>query len=160
MEHPSSEKMIDLGNRFVDIHNLSNLSSDNLDFHQSLVKTVDECGTVACHGGWGHVLFKQENISEHPNYAPFEHGAAAIARFLGFSDKCLGFDSYDNFAKWARLNPELWGNIAGGSMFHTDGHRAFGYSFPDDCTLENIGQHYIAVGERLKTLEDTNDETS
>lgn len=126
-------KFIEMGLKFKVVHRIQNLTSENLDFCEGYL-TETPCGTVACHGGWGCVLF---DIT-----GDYEAGGNAIAKFLGFYDM-------EQFQDWAADNPEFWGNDYGEDMFYANGYQAFGFEEFDEVTVDDIGDHHIAVGKRL-----------
>jgi len=135
-------KFIEMGHLFQKIHEEKRLTSDNLVFTEAEIAQAD-CGTVACHGGWGAVIFGLDPGSD------FKEGADAIAEFLGF-------DYYDDFEQWATSNPHYWGNKFGFFMFCCDGYWAFGFEHYYDITVNDIGKHYIGVGERINEAQEKN----
>jgi hypothetical protein len=62
---------------------------------------VYECGSAMCHGGWYAII-------RGANY--YLTGAGLLAQDLGFAYS-RGLED------WAALNPKIWGNKNGGSMF-------------------------------------------
>lgn len=134
----------ELANNFIrvgkDFELLAQKESNELDFGKSYVE-IDSCGTVACHGGWGVVLYAPSN-----EVLDYEEGA-------GFIENQLGFDIRNglNLEIFAEDNPEWWGNDLGRYMFGGVGYEAFGFEWADrdECTLESIGNHYIEVGNRI-----------
>ena len=109
------------------------------------------CGTAACHAGWFELYDRSGNVADmgfqansmdtdDVDYFEFERGAEKISDFLGIEDP-------DQLEKWARENPDKWGNHNGDCIFSED--CAFGVG-EETVTLEQIGQHWIEVGKRLK----------
>lgn len=173
-------KFIELGNKFITLHKVHNMDSDNLDFNCGKVahrmgihvdtNTKNHCGTIACHGGWGCVLFKQANIDKR--YQVYGAGSRAIAEFLGFEDpdsltshsltrdNIISRNIKSNniltaYLEWAEDNYDMWGNRWGASMFLSEGYISFGKITDEPCTLEDIGLHYVEVGERILESNET-----
>lgn len=154
---PNWDRMTEMGNKFIDIHKTLKLPVESVNFGITDVSGKG-CGTVACHGGWGCVIFKLPYEStDRPAYVA---GADAITEFIGFKDECdYPGRMKDNFCSWAARNPEIWGNDSGGVMFSTSGYRAFGFDSYVGCTLEDIGLHYLNVAARGRA-GDAKNETS
>ena len=156
---PNWDRMTEVGNKFIGIHKTLDLDKDNVNFGRIGVDG-EGCGTVACHGGWGAVIFKVPHLVRSP--LPYIAGGDAIAEFLGFKDECdYPGRMKDNFASWAAINPDIWGNEHGCHMFTSTGYLAFGFwaGDMDECTLEDIGKHYLEAAERGRK-EETNDGAS
>jgi len=137
--------MWEMGDKFIAIHETLDLGARNLDFESGYVHQDRSCGTVACHGGWGAVIFGIK--PDHDGLRRFGSGAGAISRFIGLDG------AYD-FERWAGENPVLWGNAQGGKLFDPSGYRAFDFYFNYKCTLKVIGNHYIAVAKRIRESEE------
>lgn len=153
MTHPNADRMEEMGNKFIDIHQAEKMSSRNLNFDESFVDEKSRCNTVACHGGWGSVIFdlwKENSSLACVEYQDYISGANAIADFIGF--KRFGGMRFNStyFEDWAEENPELWGNEWGEKMFGLDGYISFGFDRKGECTLEDIGNHYIQVAARIR----------
>ena len=100
------------------------------------------CCTVACHGGYGAMIF---NVGQF-----YEDGSNVIADYLGFSDNayCLSCDALQD---WAGSNPLLWGNNHGEVMFSCV--KAFGKAdWNDEASLSDVVEHYLTVAKRLLEL--------
>ena len=140
-----ANKFSEMGHKFIAIHAQNGLASDNLDFSVTYVEE-HPCGTVACHGGWGLVILKPVKNDDRPAKF-YSTGSNAIAKYLGFDD---GDDNAarHKFISWAHHNPLLWGNRYGLDGFGIKGYKAFGKN-KGECTLEDIGNHYIEVGKRI-----------
>lgn len=91
------------------------------------------CDTVACHGGWGCVIFNSSN--------EYQTGARLIALYLGFPSDIL-------YTIWAAKEQTIWDNSYGREMFRTHGYLAFGRQSPQTIDLEVIGSHYVRMAER------------
>lgn len=156
---PNAENFKKLGQMFIDLDQKLNLHENNLNFNcmevysnfdnEEFVKAGEEsCGTVACHGGWGSVLFNLIHLDQYEDYS---EGASAIASFLGFHtpEHTNAYAPESNLTSWAHINPKIWGNEHGRCMFTSIGYMAFGQQ-EGECTLADIGNHYIQVAQRLK----------
>ena len=143
---------IELGRRFVELHNEKLLTAGNLDFGESGNREED-CGTVACHGGWAALILDSTvnpEVDPYP-YQSYELGALAIGRFVGFTGEGSLLD-------WADSNPLEWGNEFGHYMFDSNGYSSFGVFDAGQCTVGDIGMHWVAVGCRVLGLEVLGDE--
>lgn len=140
-----ASNFIEIGNDFINLHNDKNLTHKNLNFRESGIENTTDCGTIACHGGWGYALYhKNYDLNKMLwAYDIFGEGADDIAHKLGFQDKM-------DFEYWAMKNKALWGNKFGNLMFSCSGYLAFGIHHTGICTLQDIGNHYIAVGKRIR----------
>ena len=134
------------------------------------------CKTVACHGGfWAlheiealrgykkvkKVLDKytaEESVSlcdpfDLLHELGFSTGSEQLAQFLGFVYR-------DDLEDWASKNPLIWGTCTGGGMFYV--MRAFSRKCPREGgfrnQLDRIGCHWKAVGDRVKALENNNEQ--
>lgn len=135
--------LVELGNNFKkvgeDFLKIKHVTDNECELNFSSVSLNEtECGTVACHGGWGVFLYSFDKTLD------FESGAELIEKQLGF-DEARGV----NLAKFASDNPEIWGNHLGLFMFGGHGYRSFGFHNPGVCTIQDIGNHYIVVGNRI-----------
>lgn len=130
-----SEKLRWLGNKFIELDDGKN----TLNFHAPYVhkkSLVEECGTIACHAGWGCVIFDLT--------PPFlwSYGANAIAYHLGFK-------FWQSYTIWAMFHKEIWGNQYGDLMFSSDGAAAFNVVYQHECTLKTVGQYYLGLAGRV-----------
>lgn len=135
-------KFIEMGHLFKEIHKDRGLTSDNLDFKECLADDDYQCGTIACHGGWGCVIFNTGG--------DYLHGANAIAEFLGFED-------HHEFRNWAHNNSKYWGNEYGALMFDSEGYLAFGFGEGDPVTVNDVGDHHVGVGKRINEAKEEKD---
>lgn len=97
------------------------------------------CGAPACHAGWA-ALMKPKGPR-----GGYIDGATFIAKKLGFWG---GFRLED----WAENNPTIWGSGYGEDMFAAI--EAFGKSWGEKITLEEIADHWLKVAKRLHKLQD------
>ena len=149
---PNADKCIELGNIFLNIAKTYPQAKVDMDYCE--IGNFEEpnlCGTYACHAGWFELYHRSGNVEDMAFQAnsmdvddamafDFIDGAEKMAEFLGME----GVDELDT---WACDNPEIWGNHNGACIFSED--CAFGKE-GDYVTLEEIGQHWIEVGKRLK----------
>jgi hypothetical protein len=131
-----AERFEELGKKFIKI---AITQKTKLDFDMSLV-VENECGTVACHGGFGLVALTPKYMDK-----TFWHGADAIGEFLGFGDE-------KGFCNWAEANPDIWGSEFSLYMFSNIGYKAFARDADDLLTLADIGEWYCDVSRRLKEV--------
>lgn len=124
---------LDFGSSEVEYKN--HVVSDNKDILP--LERNHICNTVACHGGWGCVLF------DTPNW--YETGANYIAQWLGFPSS----SQYEN---WAAHFVGLWGTPGGGDMFNVTGNAAF-VTDGSEVTLAIIGKHYKDLADRAPLYE-------
>jgi hypothetical protein len=96
-----------------------------------------KCGTIHCHGGWYAVA-----TLDNTKFLTFIDGYDKLARDLG-----MNVDG--ELEHWARLNPEIWGNDQGISMFMHE--LAFkSPTRPNGAeNLQDIINHWIEVRDRL-----------
>ncbi len=138
MKKIDPEKFEWIGKEFI---KLGEQNKNSVAFYLGFVQ-VNECGTLACHGGWACVIFDLK--TPDLQYKRYECGAEELAKFLGFK-------SMTHYMEWAEANPEIWGNYFGFEMFQEEGYKSFGFDDEDShlCKLEDIGKHYIYVAKRL-----------
>lgn len=133
-----AEKFLELSDKFK---NYYEKNKTVLDFTQFDVDT-NECGTVACHGGFGLcILGTPEEIDDFD----YSDGAFLISEYLGFKFKF-------ELEAWAEANPKIWGSSYGDSMFSDVGYLSFGFKKDSNITLLDISNHYKKVSENLIKL--------
>lgn len=138
----------ELGNKFIDYFEKNKTV---LNFNSMGVEKT-ECGTVACHGGFGIVVLG--NANNYNDY--YIGGAILIAKFLGFEyDVHSGLDESEQLTKWALDNSEIWGNMYGSSMFSYYGYLAFDKTKEELITLEDIAKKYFDIAYRLTHIRNT-----
>lgn len=102
---------------------------------------VHPCGTIHCHGGWYYLA---KNWDRKSTFIPF-YDSVGYGSGVDEISTDLGFKGADyDVQRWARDNPEIWGNPNGGCMFNSAG--AFNYE--GKLTLEKIAEHWVEVGMR------------
>lgn len=118
----------------------------NLDFGEGNV-VANECGTVACHGGYAALALGLGAGVHTSNYDKlhFHKGAHALAEYLGF-------ESVDDIEDWADYNPDIWGTESGRDMFDAYGWYAF--DMDSDMKLKDIVSHYLSVAKRLMEIKE------
>lgn len=90
-----------------------------------------ECGTVHCVGGWYAIA----NNLHLDGYITFREGADKMAFDLG-----LNVSYY--LDKWATLNPIIWGNEYGESIFSSR------IAYNNACSLSEVITHLEGVRDR------------
>ena len=150
---PNADKCIELGNIFLNI--AKTYPQAKVDMDECEIGRYEEhnlCGTYACHAGWFELYDRSGNVNDMSFQAnSMEEDDRLIFDFLAGAEKMadfLGMESVDELENWARENPDKWGNGLGNTMFSEDS--AFTGNYSDTVTLEQIGQHWIEVGKRLK----------
>lgn len=135
MKHPNIENIRVLADTFLLLSESDPEAKVNMkdaEFHP--------CGTTACHAGWFAVSQGKESAY---NYG-FMDAAKEMARFLGFN-------GHHELTDWVEDNRKLWGNRYGARMF--GGREAFGLE-DREPTLKEIGEHWLAVADRIEGLKD------
>ncbi len=143
MKHPSSAKCFKLSKIFLDLakkYPKAEVRMGSIDWPRKKDK-ASVCGTPACHAGWyGFTLGLKCNETD------FNDSAEKMAEFLGFTRRPKEMLEY-----WATKYKRIWGNIFGGSMFYEA--KAFERASEEEITLKDIGNHWKAVAQRLRKLE-------
>lgn len=142
MKHPNVEKVFELATMFLSLHEATNgMATVNLmetDVPKGKEADMHPCKTTACHAGW--FGFMQDTSRKRGK--SFMTYTQRMGQFLGFKKE------YE-LTSWAKEYPMLWGNTWGRGMF-AEG-QAFGKQSGEKVTLEDIGNHWLKVGERLET---------
>ena len=137
------------------------------------------CGTVACHAGWFYAMSVTDRDKVHfeydddmDTYRLVDDQHIGDDRVIWYTDgaemmaETLGFKRVDQLESWAARNPDIWGNKDGGGMFLSA--KAFGFSTDRivldwagdpavhyrNPTLQEVRDHWAAVRDRLKKLEE------
>lgn len=148
MRHPTKNQMQRVIDSFKTIEDAAN-KKGAFDIEEDRVYTTQydettyECGTVHCVAGWFAVAnIKNKYIKEEikEGYCNYEDGANLIA-------KRLGFKSPYELAKWAKENPEIWGNEYGTCMFSRES--AYKDLEGSNTPMTAIIQHLEGVRDRL-----------
>ena len=175
MKHPTKEAVLKVSNVFRE---LSENEEYKVQFENAHI-TRQGCDTAACHAGWylyhkhknngywasvmegshiqyftpsGSIVKKidERSLGENCLTPVFQHmeGADLMAINLGFKDSM-------DLKKWARENPEIWGNKYGEMMFSAIGEEAFfGEDGMFEITLSVIADHWESVAGRIPTASD------
>ena len=130
MNHPNIENIRILADTFLILHESG---AGKVDMQE--LKYDYACGTVACHAGWFGIAYGKGSY--------FFDSASWMAKFLGFS-------WHYHLRRWAKSNPEIWGNEDGDRIFSDS--LAFATT-PEKLTLEKVGIHWHKVADRLESLE-------
>ena len=120
-----------------------------------------QCNTVACVAGW-YLLACVSEARESADGIKWEwyeseaeglfrsgvsvdwtEGAAMLATDLG-----CGIGGRQRLERWARENPELWGNHEGEHMFGLAS--AYGFWNRDYLSLAHVIAHWRAVADRIE----------
>lgn len=154
MQHPKSsdvKKVIDL---FKSV--LPKASREgHLNMMEGGVNLYHECGTVHCHGGWyaiaANLHFRRILGMQFKRTVSYFDGANAMA-------KALGFKHYEELRMWANLNPNIWGNYFGTTMFTMSLAFEHPHKRPYGAkNLQHIIDHWQEVHDRLVILERQNE---
>ena len=104
-----------------------------------------------CNGEWAELEYGEAEWHFRPEGEAYrwEEGADEMSHDLGFLySKNYEYADYTHLERWARDNPELWGNKYGGEMFSES--RAYGV---DSVTLSDVLNHLRSVADRLAQRE-------
>lgn len=111
------------------------------------IEQGEECGTVACHGGWYAIAatdfyWGNDGLAKRDGRpVSYTEGADCLARDIGLG--CLA-----GLKQWAAKHPDIWGNIYGAEMFYRTS-RAFG---PGDITVQDVIAHWRGVADRIERM--------
>lgn len=155
-----ADRFDSLSDKFLEV---SRTEKGVVDFSMPCVGKLPECGTVACHGGWGAVVLGEDvkyrefrdwdDLNENSDYfnsattTSYHDGITLIAEFLGFYGRHF-------FEDWAKCYGGYWGNSYGRMMFGNLGYSAFTDPGKDHQTIDlyQIQKWYREVAARLRYM--------